>query len=92
MMVKGTQKQVIHLKNPESDLFEEAFFVIKHTPRTPPTKRTMVEEASRILQGEAVGEVTQQKEAEKGNGFLCVLFFIGAILGATVSAILTHFL
>ena len=51
-MVKGCQRRVLHLKNPEGGLFEEAFFFLK-TPETPTGKgaHEMVAEANRILSG-----------------------------------------
>jgi hypothetical protein len=85
-MVRGTQKQVIHLKSPESPLFEEAIFVIKHMPHTPPTQRTMVEEANRLLAGEGVCEVPAQV-GERMQTPAPLLLFLGALCGAAFTAL-----
>ena len=86
-MVRGTQKQVIHLKNPESPLFEEAIFVMKHMPHTPLSQRTMVEEANRLLSGEGIGDTPAEQKEDVRTPFLA-LFFLGAVVGATVTALL----
>ncbi len=51
-MVKGCQRRVLHLKNPEGGLFEEAFFFLK-APEPPKGDgaKEMVAEANRILTG-----------------------------------------
>ncbi len=48
-MLRGTKKQIIHLKNPESPLFEEAFLIVKHDPSTRVGAKTLAEEANRLL-------------------------------------------
>ena len=87
-MVRGTQKQVIHLKSPESPLFEEAIFVIKHMPHVPPTQRSMVEEANRLLSGEMSDELSTQVEGVKRTP-APLLLFLGALIGASVTALIS---
>lgn len=49
-MVRGCQKKIIYLKNPNSEVFEEAYFVVKDTQLCDKTDECdMVEEANRIL-------------------------------------------
>jgi len=77
-MVKGCQRRVLHLKNPEGGLFEEAFFFLK-APDAPTGKsaREMVAEANRILLGCRADEVRRPRRL--------VAFLLGALSGAAVS-------
>ncbi|MBQ4324331.1 MAG: hypothetical protein IJC29_00910 [Clostridia bacterium] len=89
-MVRGTQKQIIHLKTPESSLFEEAFLIVKPQPaRQTPTRTTMVEEANRLLSREgqtptqvADGETTKSNPRLLLDG---LLYVAGALTGAVIT-------
>jgi hypothetical protein len=49
-MVKGCERRVVYLKNTDSMVFEEAFFVMKDAKtEKPPSSTEMVREANRIL-------------------------------------------
>ncbi len=49
-MVKGCERRVVYLKNTDSSVFEEAFFVMKDAKtQKPPSSMEMVREANRIL-------------------------------------------
>ena len=49
-MVKGCEKRVVHLKKTDSEVFEQAFFVLKDAKtEKPPSRLEMVREANRIL-------------------------------------------
>lgn len=49
-MVKGCERRVVYLKNTDSAVFEEAFFVMKDAKiEKPPSSMEMVREANRIL-------------------------------------------
>ena len=48
-MVRGCQKKIIYLKNTQSNIFEEAYFVIKEEVIEERSENDMVEEANRIL-------------------------------------------
>ena len=47
-MIKGCEKRVIHVKSPKSDIFEEAYFILKDADYDPPTC-DIVSEAERLL-------------------------------------------
>ena len=49
IMVRGCQKKIIYLKNTQSNIFEEAYFVIKEEVIEERSENDMVEEANRIL-------------------------------------------
>ena len=82
-MVKGCQRRVLHLKNPESGLFEEAFFFLK-TPAPPcdgaSGAREMVDEANRILLGCRAADTARRPR------FRLTAFFLGALAGAAFTA------
>ena len=48
--MRGYQKRVIYIKNTGSEMFEEAYFVVKSdTPRDFGTHECLVDEANRII-------------------------------------------
>ncbi len=79
-MVKGCQRRVLHLKNPESGLFEEAFFFLKSpSPAGDGGAREMVAEANRILLGCRASDALR-----KPRGRLSA-FLLGVLSGAAVA-------
>lgn len=81
-MVKGRQRRVLHLKNPESGLFEEAFFFLKASAgeASPCDARDMVAEANRILLGCRAGEATRRPRRR------LAAFLLGILCGAALTA------
>ena len=83
-MVKGCQRRVLHLKNPEGGFFEEAFFFLKvPDPGVRDGARDMVAEANRILLG-CQGETPAANRRPRG----ATVFLLGVLCGAVVSAAL----
>ena len=79
-MVKGCQRRVLHLKNPESGLFEEAFFFLREqTLAEPGDAREMVAEANRILLGCRESETGRLPRSRR------LAFFIGTLTGALIA-------
>lgn len=92
-MLRGTKKQIIHLKNTESPLFEEAFFIVRNTPRTKERRTTMVEEAERLLaepDKERDNATPPPRKEKKRAGVLPVAAAFS--LGVLLSALLFYFL
>lgn len=82
-MVKGRQRRVLHLKNPESGLFEEAFFFLKApTLSEPADAREMVAEANRILLGCRESETRNRPHSRR------LAFFVGILTGAAIATAL----
>ena len=79
-MVKGRQRRVLHLKNPESGLFEEAFFFLK-SPSSAPVcgAEDMVAEANRILLG------CRATETARRPRFRRTAFLLGVLVGAATA-------
>lgn len=86
-MVRGTQKQIIHLKHTESSLFEEAFLILKPTA-TPPRRVDMVAEAERILSRKRDGQEQEQGGAYKTRHFPLFLSFLAGVLLGTLIPLL----
>ncbi len=86
-MLRGTKKQIIHLKHPESPLFEEAFLIVKTHPPVPLRPTTMVEEANRLLAEQDTPTPLPPSRAHHSRFFEAVLSFVGGVL--TGVAVLT---
>ena len=82
--MRGTQKRVVYLKNTGSDMFDEAYFIIKENGRgilSVPGEDDLIREANRII-NEHVG----RRKSDKGR----IKREIGAfIIGVLISFILT---
>lgn len=48
-MLKGTQKKIIHIKDTHSNIFGEAYFVLRTDIGTEVSENEMVREAARIV-------------------------------------------
>lgn len=79
-MVKGCQRRVLHLKNTDSGLFEEAFFLLRDPGGAGVSHGDMVREANRILLGADDRGATSKKPI-KSTGFL-----LGLLAGLALSA------
>ena len=83
-MVRGCQKKIIYLKNTQSEIFEEAYFVIKDTALYENTDECdMVEAANKILDENFIFE-EKEKLAKRVLIFLkskTLPFAIGMIVG-----------
>lgn len=83
-MVRGCQKKIIYLKNTQSDLFDEAYFVIKNNiDDVRVNECDMVEEANRIL------EESFFVETQKSRFKTVVLFFKKNIIPFLVGIIIS---
>jgi hypothetical protein len=80
-VVRGIQKQIIHLKNPESALFEEAFLVLKLGARQNVPTLTMVEEANRLIDAMGTSSQKERKKRVTSTMGAVLLFLTGALSG-----------
>lgn len=86
-MVKGCQKKIIHLRDTGSDLFEEAYFIIRPGKAALRASETdMVREARRILENNRLGErrPSSDRRKRKRRGAL-ILFSLGAASSGVIS-------
>ena len=86
-MIKGCEKRVIHIKSPKSDIFDEAYLILKDCEEQVPAC-DIVREAERLL---------SESEAESRRRFSFgmdeVLFFLaGVVLAALFFVVLMLFL
>lgn len=80
------KKKIIFIKSADSDIFDEAYFVLKSAKREEKGRnnltRDMVYEANRVIE-EKIGNDRKRKAA------LCLTAFIFFILGAFISLSVT---
>ena len=81
-MIKGCHKSVVFLKNTGSDIFDEAYFIVKSSNKNDCDK-DIVLEAMNIANGFC-------EKKKKGNFINKIIaFFIGCVLGAIVTFFVT---
>lgn len=91
-MLKGCRKQMIVLHGTGSEIFEEAYFVLRKTDKVPVSARAvnapetthsddeLLFEANRILEASRVGE---GKGLRRNHALRCAVFFaVGIMVGA----------
>ncbi len=79
-MVKGTTRQVMVVRTSDTDLFEQAIFLLKEDSleKQGITERQILDEAKRLAEG-----YSEQSKGRKGNSFL------GPFAWSTAGAALT---
>ena len=81
-MVKGAQKQMVVVKINDSDVFEEAYFVVRRGASA--IRMDMISEANRIVES-SVARRTMKSAAKYRGVVACALsFFIGSLIGAMI--------
>lgn len=91
-MLKGCQKQMIVLHGTGSEIFEEAYFILKKNVKVPVSALSFADtscghsdqelllEANRILEANRVGK---NISGRRNYAFRCAVFFaVGIIVGA----------
>lgn len=86
--MKGTQKKMLLLKNTGSDIFDEAYFILKDRfPAVTVSESEMIKEANRIVSENLIsGYFTGGKAKKKPNSLQS--FVVGLALGICATAIL----
>ncbi len=85
-MVKGAQKQMIVVKTADSNLFEEAYFVVRRNASG--GRMDMLAEANKIIENCGIRARRKQKPDIKLLIFALFSFLGGGTLGAVIVAIL----
>lgn len=80
-MLRGCQKRVIHLRDTKSQLFDEAYFIIREQSdaQTSPTPHEMVKEAQRIIRQSLPEAELLRRQKMKLRVGLCLSFFFGVL-------------
>ena len=84
-MLRGYQRRVIFLKNTDSELFEEAYFLLRdreHSQRV--EKRELIEEAIRIIDSKDNGTARRGRRAALALLKFIFPFLIGALTGGAI--------
>ena len=92
-MVRGYQKRIIFLRNTDSRLFDEAYFILRENTERRATKADMISEANRILSEnlrENEPEVCKKARHGLRAGVRAAIAFIsGALTGAGAMLLLS---
>ncbi len=81
-MIKGCKKKIIYLKNTDSDMFDEAYFVLRcESEGSRFADCDMVEEARRIAEGASLEK--RVEKSKKGLWF----FSLGAVSATAILAL-----
>lgn len=77
-MLKGCQRKIIMLKNTGSNIFEEAYFVIRDSAlRSHVSEADMIAEANRIIRDNGTVQLSQKKGKKRSvDAALLVRLFI----------------
>ena len=86
-MLKGAQKRMIVVKNSDSKLFEEAYFVLRHESRN--EESDMVAEANRIIEECGGRKGKHKKYGPKELICAAALFLGGGTLGGVTVGLLS---
>ena len=77
--MKGIQRRVVHIKNTESELFEEAYLILREKETNDPEPESLAAEASRFLEKNAGGEGLERGSKRRR------IIYSAAILGLSVA-------
>lgn len=86
--MKGTQKKMLLLKNTGSDIFDEAYFILKDRfPAVAVSESDMIREANRIVNDNLISGYFTGGKAKKKPGALQAFIF-GVVLGVGATLLL----
>jgi len=88
-MVRGCEKRIYYVKNPESELFDEAYLILRRGVRTTAASPRELElEAMRILRASDSSHLPKEKK-RRGN---MKAFIAGAVMSALMTGAIALFL
>ena len=90
-MIKGNQKKVIHIKNTESRIFDEAYFILKEGIILSVPENDMINEANRIIEENLKGE-QGGKEGRGRQGLKRLTLLLSATAATVLAVLLFHFI
>lgn len=86
-MIRGAQKKVIVIKTADSEIFEEAYFVLRRDRES--NRGDMVNEANKLVEGLEESEKREKKALLLGRlSSIAFMIFGGGIGALAVSAVL----
>ncbi len=90
-MIKGCQKKIIMINDTGSDIFEQAYFIIKDETKSEKIGKTdMIREASRIIDENLLGAYFGKEKKIRKRKKACdtLMFSLGALCGSGIIGIL----
>lgn len=90
-MVKGCQRQIVLLRGTGSELFEEAYFILKPEKANLPQAR-MITEANRIVEENTLQKKRAAIPARGQHGGRLLFFLLGLLSGGSFLGMLWLFL
>lgn len=84
-MIKGTHRHMVILKNTESPLFEEAYFILRDQAEENGNRSDIVAEANRII---AVNTIPTERKPKRAPHRSLISFLIGLVTGGCGTAVL----
>jgi hypothetical protein len=99
-MIKGCKKNVVYVRNTDSKLFEEAYFILSDDfEQSPTSEPDMLAEANRIIARTPVAsyfgmtpELQRKKKSDARQNFSRGLWFIAGALFSSAIALIICFL
>ena len=85
-MIKGAQKKMIVIKTADSEVFEEAYFVLRREKLA--VEADMVREANRIIESGGDKRGAARKNDVKGLAFGIACFACGIATGGGIAALM----
>ena len=80
-VVRGCEKRIYHVKNTESDIFDEAYLVLKRQDKTrTASPRELEREALRIVRGTVIQPPSVEKHKKHEN----LLAYIAGVLSSAI--------
>ncbi len=88
-MIKGCRRKVVMVKSPNSEIFEEAYFILKEENEDGHSEYDIVKEADRLLS--ECREKGREKEKKKISFGEVVCFLTGVVITSVFWGILSLF-
>ena len=86
-MIKGAQKRMIVVRTQDSEIFEEAYFVMRSGEKHGSVD--MIGEADRIIRESGGGEKKRRERVSRVPVWCAVSFMGGSAAGALITALIT---
>ena len=87
-MIKGAQKKMIVIKTDDSTVFEEAYFVVRHSSTA--TRGDMIAEAERIIDESGEKGAKRRKPVPLHLMLASLSIALGGLVGSLLTLLVTY--